>query len=201
MSELHTLGVAGLSQALASGKTSSREITQHLLTRVAVHEQLGAFLHTAPEAALAAADAADAARAAGRAGALTGVPLAHKDIFVTADMPTTAGSKMLAGYRSPFDATVVARLKAAGTVSLGKLNCDEYAMGSANENSAYGPVKNPWDTTRVPGGSSGGSTAAVAARLVPAATGTDTGGSIRSPRPCAASPASSPPTAWCPATA
>ncbi len=181
MSELHTLGVAGLSKALASGKTSSREITQHLLARVAAHEQLGAFLHTAPEAALAAADAADAARAAGQAGALTGVPLAHKDIFVTADMPTTAGSKMLAGYRSPFDATVVARLKAAGTVSLGKLNCDEYAMGSANENSAYGPVKNPWDATRVPGGSSGGSAAAVAARLVPAATGTDTGGSIRQP--------------------
>ncbi|MBN8487835.1 MAG: Asp-tRNA(Asn)/Glu-tRNA(Gln) amidotransferase subunit GatA, partial [Burkholderiales bacterium] len=104
-----------------------------------------------------------------------------KDIFVTADMPTTAGSKMLAGYRSPFDATVVARLKAAGTVSLGKLNCDEFAMGSANENSAFRPVQNPWDTTRVPGGSSGGSAAAVAARLVPAATGTDTGGSIRQP--------------------
>ena len=112
---------------------------------------------------------------------LCGVPIAHKDIFVTADMPTTAGSKMLAGYRSPFDATVVARLKAAGTVSLGKLNCDEFAMGSANENSAFGPARNPWDTSRVPGGSSGGSATAVAARLVPAATGTDTGGSIRQP--------------------
>ncbi|HEX2010276.1 MAG TPA: Asp-tRNA(Asn)/Glu-tRNA(Gln) amidotransferase subunit GatA, partial [Roseateles sp.] len=131
--------------------------------------------------ALAAAGTADARRAAGEAGALLGVPLAHKDIFVTRDMPTTAGSKMLAGYRSPFDATVVARLNAAGTVSLGKLNCDEFAMGSANENSAYKPVANPWDASRVPGGSSGGSAAAVAARLVPAVTGTDTGGSIRQP--------------------
>jgi aspartyl-tRNA(Asn)/glutamyl-tRNA(Gln) amidotransferase subunit A len=120
---------------------------------------------------------------------LLGVPLGHKDVFVTRDLPTTAGSKMLGGYRSPFDATVVARLGAgepggnpgAGTVTLGKLNCDEFAMGSANENSAYGPVRNPWDVTRVPGGSSGGSAAAVAARLVPAATGTDTGGSIRQP--------------------
>ena len=179
--DLHQMGVAALSAALASGRTSSREVTQHLLGRVAAHEQLGAFLHTDPEAALAAAAAADAARAAGHATALTGVPLAHKDIFVTQDMPTTAGSKMLAGYRSPFDATVVARLKAAGAVSLGKLNCDEYAMGSANENSAYGPVKNPWDLTRVPGGSSGGSAAAVAGRLLPGATGTDTGGSIRQP--------------------
>jgi aspartyl-tRNA(Asn)/glutamyl-tRNA(Gln) amidotransferase subunit A len=109
------------------------------------------------------------------------VPLAHKDIFVTKDMPTTAGSKILAGYRSPFDATVVTRLAAAGAVSLGKLNCDEFAMGSANENSAYGPVHNPWDRSRVPGGSSGGSAAAVAARLVPGSTGTDTGGSIRQP--------------------
>jgi aspartyl-tRNA(Asn)/glutamyl-tRNA(Gln) amidotransferase subunit A len=112
---------------------------------------------------------------------LTGVPIAHKDIFVTRDLPSTAGSKMLAGYASPFDATVVARLSAAGMVTLGKLNCDEFAMGSANENSAFGGVKNPWDTQRVPGGSSGGSAAAVAARLVPAATGTDTGGSIRQP--------------------
>jgi aspartyl-tRNA(Asn)/glutamyl-tRNA(Gln) amidotransferase subunit A len=181
--DLHLLGVAALSQALAAKTVSSAELTQHLLARLAAHPQLGAFLHTDPEAALAAARLADAARAAGQGGALTGVPLAHKDIFVTRDMPTTAGSKMLAGYRSPFDATVVARLGAAGAgmVSLGKLNCDEYAMGSANENSAYGPALNPWDTTRVPGGSSGGSAAAVAARLVPAATGTDTGGSIRQP--------------------
>jgi aspartyl-tRNA(Asn)/glutamyl-tRNA(Gln) amidotransferase subunit A len=109
------------------------------------------------------------------------VPIAHKDIYVTADMPTTAGSKILAGYRSPFDATVIARLNAAGTVALGKLNCDEFAMGSANENSAYGPAHNPWDLGRVPGGSSGGSAVAVAARLVPGTTGTDTGGSIRQP--------------------
>jgi len=112
---------------------------------------------------------------------LEGIPIAHKDIFVTRDFDTTAGSKMLAGYRSPFDATVVARLAQAGMVTLGKLNCDEFAMGSANENSAFGPVKNPWDLTRTPGGSSGGSAAAVAARLTPAATGTDTGGSIRQP--------------------
>ncbi len=181
--DLHLLGVAALSQALAAKTVSSAELTQHLLARLAAHPHLGAFLHTDPESALAAARLADATRAAGQGGALTGVPLAHKDIFVTRDMPTTAGSKMLAGYRSPFDATVVARLGAAGAgmVSLGKLNCDEYAMGSANENSAYGPALNPWDTTRVPGGSSGGSAAAVAARLVPAATGTDTGGSIRQP--------------------
>jgi aspartyl-tRNA(Asn)/glutamyl-tRNA(Gln) amidotransferase subunit A len=179
--ELHQMGVVALSTALVAKTVSSVEVTQHLLARVASHEHLGAFLHTDPQSALVAAAAADASRAAGRVGPLTGVPLAHKDIFVTQDMPTTAGSKMLAGYHSPFDATVVARLKAAGAVSLGKLNCDEYAMGSANENSAFGPVQNPWDPSRVPGGSSGGSAAAVAARLVPAATGTDTGGSIRQP--------------------
>ena len=125
--------------------------------------------------------AASAMSVMGQAQPLTGVPIAHKDIFVTRDLPSTAGSKMLAGYASPFDATVVARLSAAGMVTLGKLNCDEFAMGSANENSAFSGVKNPWDTQRVPGGSSGGSAAAVAARLVPAATGTDTGGSIRQP--------------------
>ena len=119
--------------------------------------------------------------AAGDAPLLTGVPLAHQDIFVTRDWPTTAGSRMLAGYRSPFDATVVRRLAEAGMVGLGKLNCDEFAMGSANENSAFGAVKNPWNPARVPGGSSGGSAAAVAAGLAPAATGTDTGGSIRQP--------------------
>ena len=140
-SDLHHRGVADLAKALAAGSVSSAEITQHLLARVASHEHLGAFLHIDADAALAAARQADAARAAGQATTLTGVPIAHKDIFVTRDMPTTAGSKMLAGYRSPFDATVVARLAAAGTVSLGKLNCDEYAMGSANENSAFGPVQ------------------------------------------------------------
>jgi aspartyl-tRNA(Asn)/glutamyl-tRNA(Gln) amidotransferase subunit A len=124
---------------------------------------------------------ADARRAAGHSAPLLGVPIAHKDIFVTTAQPTTAGSKMLAGYRSPFDATVVQRLAEAGTVSLGKLNCDEFAMGSGNENSAFGAAHNPWDVARVPGGSSGGSAAAVAARLLPGATGTDTGGSIRQP--------------------
>jgi aspartyl-tRNA(Asn)/glutamyl-tRNA(Gln) amidotransferase subunit A len=178
---LHSLGVAALGRALGSRELSSEELVKHLLARIHARQQLGAFLHVDSDAALQAARAADARRAAGESGPLLGVPLAHKDIFVTADQPTTAGSKMLAGYRSPFDATVIARLKAAGTVSLGKLNCDEFAMGSANENSAYGPALNPWDTSRVPGGSSGGSAAAVAARLVPAATGTDTGGSIRQP--------------------
>ena len=185
---LHEMGVAALARALAEKEVSSVEVTQSLLGRVQAQADLGAFLHVNEETALAAAAAADAARAAGTAGALTGVPIAHKDIFVTKDAPTTAGSKILEGYRSPFDATVVARLGAgadgvagAGMVMLGKLNCDEFAMGSANTNSAYGVVKNPWNRERVPGGSSGGSAAAVAARLVPAATGTDTGGSIRQP--------------------
>jgi aspartyl-tRNA(Asn)/glutamyl-tRNA(Gln) amidotransferase subunit A len=180
---LHEMGVAELGRALRSKQLSSTELTQHLLARLAGQQQLGAFLAVDGDGALAAAKAADAALAAGNAGPLAGVPLAHKDIFVTKakGLPSTAGSKMLAGYASPFDATVVARLAAAGTVTLGKLNCDEFAMGSANENSAFGPVLNPWDAQRVPGGSSGGSAAAVAARLVPAATGTDTGGSIRQP--------------------
>lgn len=183
MSEaLHEMGVAGLGQALAEGRFTSEELTGHLLRRIAAQEALGAFLAIDADGALAQARDADARRARGAAlGPLDGVPLAHKDIFVTADLPTTAGSKMLAGYRSPFDATVVARLKAAGTVTLGKLNCDEFAMGGSNENSAFGPARNPWDPTRIPGGSSGGSAVAVAARLLPAATGTDTGGSVRQP--------------------
>jgi len=180
-SRLHTLGVAELGRLLDAGQASSVEVTTHLLARAAQHAQLGAFLCVDEPGALDAARAADAHRAAGERGLLLGVPLAHKDIFVTASLPTTAGSKMLAGYASPFDATVVQRLAAAGTVTLGKLNCDEFAMGSTNENSAFGRVANPWDATRVPGGSSGGSAAAVAARLLPAATGTDTGGSIRQP--------------------
>ncbi|RVT52672.1 Asp-tRNA(Asn)/Glu-tRNA(Gln) amidotransferase subunit GatA [Rubrivivax albus] len=179
--DLHELGVAEAARAMAGGRVSSTELTQHLLTRVAADTELGAFLAVDADAALAQARAADARRAQGQAGPLTGVPVAHKDIFVTRGLPSTAGSKMLAGYASPFDATVVQRLADAGTVTLGKLNCDEFAMGSANENSAYGPARNPWDRTRVPGGSSGGSAAAVAARLVPGATGTDTGGSIRQP--------------------
>jgi aspartyl-tRNA(Asn)/glutamyl-tRNA(Gln) amidotransferase subunit A len=178
--QLHDMGVAGLGRALATRSVSSVEATQDFLAR-AKADTHGAFLVVDEDAALACAKAADARRASGGDGALLGVPIAHKDIFVTTEGPTTAGSKMLQGYRSPFDATVVARLKAAGTVSLGKLNCDEFAMGSANENSAYGVVTNPWDASRVPGGSSGGTAAAVAARLVPAATGTDTGGSIRQP--------------------
>jgi aspartyl-tRNA(Asn)/glutamyl-tRNA(Gln) amidotransferase subunit A len=174
--------VAELRRLLAARELSSVELTKHLLARITAHHELGAFLHIDGEGALAAATQADARRARGDASPLLGVPIAHKDVFVTAAAPTTAGSKMLAGYASPFDATVVAKLgREAGAISLGKLNCDEFAMGSANENSAYGPVRNPWDRARVPGGSSGGSAAAVAARLVPAATGTDTGGSIRQP--------------------
>ncbi len=181
MSELHTLGVGELAAAIAGKKTSSVEAAQHLLARAKQHGALGAYLAFNEEATLAQARAADARIAAGERTPLLGVPLAHKDIFVTKDFATTAGSKMLQGYLSPFDATVVQRLSAQGAVSLGKLNCDEFAMGGSNENSAFGVVRNPWDTTRVPGGSSGGSAVAVAARLAPAVTGTDTGGSIRQP--------------------
>ena len=177
----HDLSVSELSLALQERSLSSVEVTRHLLQRIEAHQGLGAWLHVDAEGALRQAQQADEQRSQGDNRPLLGVPLAHKDIFVTRDHPTTAGSKMLADYRSPFDATVVERLAAAGTVSLGKLNCDEFAMGSGNENSAYAPARNPWDTTRVPGGSSGGSAAAVAARLIPAATGTDTGGSIRQP--------------------
>jgi aspartyl-tRNA(Asn)/glutamyl-tRNA(Gln) amidotransferase subunit A len=176
--------VAELSAGLKAKAFSATEVAQHFLARAQADLNAagsGSFLALNPEATLAQAQASDARIAAGTAGSLEGVPLAHKDIFVTKDFPTTAGSKMLEGYRSPFDATLVQRLAEAGTVTVGKLNCDEFAMGSSNENSAYGAVRNPWDTNRVPGGSSGGSAAAIAARLVPAATGTDTGGSIRQP--------------------
>ncbi|MCY7314088.1 MAG: Asp-tRNA(Asn)/Glu-tRNA(Gln) amidotransferase subunit GatA [Rubrivivax sp.] len=180
---MHTLGVAALSRLLAVGQVSSVELSRELLARAREQAALGAFLAIDESVTQAQAEAADARRARGQATALTGVPVAHKDIFVPRDWPSTAGSRMLAGYQSPFDATVVARLgpAGAGMVTLGKLNCDEFAMGSANENSAFGPVLNPWDRSRVPGGSSGGSAASVAARLLPAATGTDTGGSIRQP--------------------
>jgi len=187
MSELHHLSATELAQGLASGDYSSVELTTTFLQHVQSNDRFGAFLAIHEEGALREARMADERRARGQAAALTGVPLAHKDIFVTdfarSGLPSTAGSKMLQGYASSFDATVVARLgeSGAGMVTLGKLNCDEFAMGSANENSAYGPSRNPWDPERVPGGSSGGSAAAVAARLVPAATGTDTGGSIRQP--------------------
>ncbi len=180
-SDLHHMGVAELAAAIAGKKTSSAEATQHLLARARQHDSLGAWLAFNDDASLAQARAADARIAAGERTPLLGVPIAHKDIFVTRDFPTTAGSKMLEGYRSPFDATVVTRLAQAGAVSLGKLNCDEFAMGGSNQNSAYGPARNPWDTARVPGGSSGGTAVAVAARMLPAATGTDTGGSIRQP--------------------
>jgi len=174
--------VAGLARGLAAGRWSSVELTQAYLARVtASQSELNAFVTVTAEAALAAAAAADAARAAGKASALTGVPIAHKDIFCTRDVLTTCGSKMLANFVSPYDATVVSKLAAAGTVNLGKLNMDEFAMGSSNETSFFGPVRNPWDIKRVPGGSSGGSAAAVAARIAPAATATDTGGSIRQP--------------------
>ena len=179
---LHEVGVAALARQLRERKVSALETAQHFLARARSHAELGAFLDINEDVTLAQARAADQALAGGNSGAtLLGVPIAHKDIFVTKDFVSTAGSKMLAGYRSPFDATVVARLAAQGAVTLGKLNCDEFAMGSANENSAFGPVSNPWDRSRTPGGSSGGSAAAVAAGLVPAATGTDTGGSIRQP--------------------
>jgi aspartyl-tRNA(Asn)/glutamyl-tRNA(Gln) amidotransferase subunit A len=181
MSSLHDLSLGQLAARLKARDVSAVETAQHFLTRMKSHESLSAFLAVDEEASLAQARAADALIAAGTGGPLAGVPIAHKDIFVTRDFPTTAGSKMLAGYRSPFDATVVNKLAQAGAVTLGKLNCDEFAMGSSNENSAFKPALNPWDTARIPGGSSGGSAVAVAARLVPGATGTDTGGSIRQP--------------------
>lgn len=179
--ELHDLGVAELARRLRTKEVSAVDVARHFLARGQAHAGLGAWLATDEAVTLAQAREADARIAAGDRAPLLGVPVAHKDIFVTKDFPSTAGSRMLRDYRSPFDATVVRKLAEAGMVSLGKLNCDEFAMGSANENSAYQPVKNPWDTSRVPGGSSGGSAVAVAARMAPAATGTDTGGSIRQP--------------------
>ena len=178
---LHDLSVAELAARLRAKEVSAVEVARHFLARGKKHEALGAYLHVDEEVTLAQARAADQRLAAGDAAPLLGVPIAHKDIFVTKDFLSTAGSKMLQNYRSPFDATAVARLATAGTVTLGKLNCDEFAMGSSNENSAFKPAKNPWDTSRIPGGSSGGSAVAVAARLAPATTGTDTGGSIRQP--------------------
>jgi aspartyl-tRNA(Asn)/glutamyl-tRNA(Gln) amidotransferase subunit A len=180
MSELHNLSVKALATLLQTKEVSAVEVATRFLARMGGNPH-NAFLDIDSEVTLAQARASDAKLADGTAGHLEGVPVAHKDVFVTRDFATTAGSKILSGYRSPFDATVVQRLRTAGMVTLGKLNCDEFAMGSANENSAYGPVQNPWDTARVPGGSSGGSAAAVAAGLAPAATGTDTGGSIRQP--------------------
>jgi len=174
--------VKSLADALAQKKISSRELVTDYLARIeARNAALNAFITVDRAGALAAAEVADAAIAAGTAGPLAGLPIAHKDLFCTEGVLTTCGSKILANFVSPYDANVVSQLKAAGCVSLGKTNMDEFAMGSTNESSAYGPVKNPWNLDRVPGGSSGGSAAAVAAGMVPAATGTDTGGSIRQP--------------------
>ena len=166
---------------LSAREISAVELARHYLSRIEAHRGLNAFLDVRPEETLRQAQDADERIAKGTATALTGIPIAHKDIFVTKEWASTAASKMLDGYMSPFDATVVSKLKSEGMVCLGKLNCDEFAMGSGNENSAYGRVYNPWDNNAVPGGSSGGSSSAVAAGLCPIATGTDTGGSIREP--------------------
>ncbi len=179
---MHDKTLSELAVALTAGEFTSRELTEHQLARIKrLDGEINSFITVTPEQALSAADAADAARAKGEAGPLSGLPLAIKDLFCTEGVLTTAGSKMLGNFVSPYDATVVEKLKAAGMVSLGKTNMDEFAMGSSNENSAFGPVTNPWDAAAVPGGSSGGSAAAVAAGLAPAALGTDTGGSIRQP--------------------
>ena len=172
-----------LSQALAARQISSVELSALFLDRIErLNPEINAFVTVDREKTLAMARAADARIAAGTAGPLTGIPVAQKDIFCAEGWTTTCGSKMLANFVSPYDATVIRKMHAeAGLVSLGKTNMDEFAMGSSNETSYFGPVKNPWDRSRVPGGSSGGSAAAVAARLAPAATGTDTGGSIRQP--------------------
>ncbi|MCX7199593.1 MAG: Asp-tRNA(Asn)/Glu-tRNA(Gln) amidotransferase subunit GatA [Proteobacteria bacterium] len=178
---MHQMALAELARRLAAREVSAVELARHFLERIERHRALNAFLDIRPEVTLAQAHAADVRRSRGESGPLLGIPIAHKDIFVTRDFASTAASRMLEGYMSPFDATVVERLAKAGMVTLGKVNCDEFAMGSSNENSAYGPVLNPWDTAAVPGGSSGGSSAAVAARIAPVATATDTGGSIREP--------------------
>jgi aspartyl-tRNA(Asn)/glutamyl-tRNA(Gln) amidotransferase subunit A len=179
---MHTLTLAELAAGLAARRFSSVELTEHFLKRIEQHNPtLNAFITVTRERALAQAQAADRRRASGDAGPLTGVPIAHKDIFCIDGVLTTCASRMLSNFVAPYDATVVEKLDAAGMVTLGKTNMDEFAMGSSNETSWYGPVKNPWDLTKVPGGSSGGSAAAVAARLAPVASGTDTGGSIRQP--------------------
>lgn len=173
--------IESLRTALSQRKLSALELADSALDAIQARSDLNAFLHVDPQLTRAQAKAADALLAKGQGGSLVGIPIAHKDVFVTRGWRTTAASKMLANYTSPFDATVVSLLEQAGAVSLGKLNCDEFAMGSGNENSAFGPARNPWDLNAVPGGSSGGSAVAVAAGLAVAATGTDTGGSVRQP--------------------
>jgi aspartyl-tRNA(Asn)/glutamyl-tRNA(Gln) amidotransferase subunit A len=183
MADLTRLSAAELGRRIAAGELSSAEVTQAHLDRIAaVDDRVHAFLHVDPDGALATARSVDEAIARGdELGPLAGVPIAVKDVFTTKDMPTTVGSKILEGWRPPYDSTVVSRLRAAGLVILGKTNMDEFAMGSSTEYSAYGPSKNPWDLTRIPGGSSGGSSAALAAYEAPLSVGTDTGGSIRQP--------------------
>ena len=179
---MHDKTLAQLASGLKNGEFSSVEITQHYLDRIAsIDSSLNSYITVTAESALAQAKAADQHRTAGLAGPLCGIPIAHKDIFCTQGVRTSCGSKMLDSFVPPYNATVVDNFNAAGTVVLGKTNMDEFAMGSSNETSYYGPVKNPWNTNTVPGGSSGGSAAAVAARIAPAATATDTGGSIRQP--------------------
>jgi aspartyl-tRNA(Asn)/glutamyl-tRNA(Gln) amidotransferase subunit A len=177
---MHTKTLKELSALLQGKQVSATELAKHYLGRIQ-QSDLNAFLHVDESLTLQQAAEADARLAKGDTTTLTGIPIAHKDVFVTRDWRSTAGSKMLSNYVSPFDATVVEQFRKAGMVTLGKTNMDEFAMGSSNENSFFGPVKNPWDKTAVPGGSSGGAAAAIAARLAPAATGTDTGGSIRQP--------------------
>jgi aspartyl-tRNA(Asn)/glutamyl-tRNA(Gln) amidotransferase subunit A len=179
---LHNLSIGELADRLSKRQISSAELTRHFLGRIErLNPALNAMITLTAERALADAAAADARLGRGERGPLLGIPLIHKDIFCTAGVKTSCGSRMLDNFVSPYDAHVVARLKAAGSVMLGKSNMDEFAMGSSNETSYYGPVKNPWDVSKVPGGSSGGSAAATAARLTSFATGTDTGGSIRQP--------------------
>lgn len=179
---MHNKSLKQLSDALHQGDITSVELTRHFLDRINQHNgELNAFISVTEDLAIAQAKAADKRFQTKTAGLLTGIPLAHKDIFCTKGVRTSCGSKMLDPFVSPYDATVVEKLNTAGMVMLGKTNMDEFAMGSSNETSFYGPVKNPWNTERVPGGSSGGSAASVAARLAPVATGTDTGGSIRQP--------------------
>ncbi len=179
---MHNKSIAELATGLRSGAFSSQELTRSFLDRIAkLDPKLNSLITLTEASALQQAEAADRRLASGQAAALTGIPFLHKDIFCTLGVRTSCGSRMLDNFEAPYDATVTTRLRQAGAVMLGKTNMDEFAMGSSNETSFYGPVRNPWDLERVPGGSSGGSAAAVAARLAPAATGTDTGGSIRQP--------------------